>query len=107
MVAMPGPAAHTRWLAYTVLVCAQAVRAYANRSLRVPVYRLERNGLLLTACVGAIGIQAAIPSVPAFQTAFGAVPLDFADWLIVGGVALVPAALAQVMRGWRHREWVA
>ena len=52
MVAMPGPAAHTRWLAYTVLVCAQAVRAYANRSLRVPVYRLERNGLHAGGSVG-------------------------------------------------------
>jgi Ca2+-transporting ATPase len=107
MVTMPGPAGHTRWLAYTALVCAQAVRAYANRSLRVPVYRLSRNGFLLAACVGAIAIQAAIPSIPPLREAFGAVPLDADDWSIVAAVALAPAVLAQGMRAWRHRDWVA
>ena len=29
MVSAPGPADHARWLAYTVLVCSQAVRASA------------------------------------------------------------------------------
>ena len=37
---------HARWLAFTTLVCAQAVRAYANRSLREPLYRLSPNPLL-------------------------------------------------------------
>ena len=43
----PGDAEHVRWLAYTALVCGQVVRAYANRSLRIPVLRVGRNGFLL------------------------------------------------------------
>ena len=45
MVTHPGTPEHARWLAYTTLVCAQVVRAYANRSLTVPLHRLGRNTL--------------------------------------------------------------
>jgi Ca2+-transporting ATPase len=107
MVTMTGPADHTRWLAYTALVSAQAVRGYANRSLRVPIHRLAPNGLLLGACLTTVLVQAVIPFVPPLQEAFGAVPLDAADWAIVAVIALAPALLAQLMRGWRHRVWVA
>ena len=107
MVAMSGPADHTRWVAYTALVCAQAVRAYANRSLVEPVHRLARNGLLLAACLATIAVQAAIPFIPPLREAFRAAPLDAADWLIVATIALAPAILAQLMRGWQHRAWVA
>ena len=40
MATHPGTAEHARWLAYTGLVCAQAVRANANRSVREPIHRL-------------------------------------------------------------------
>jgi P-type Ca2+ transporter type 2C len=107
MVAMSGPADHTRWLAYTTLVCAQAVRAYANRSLREPINRLGVNGLLLAACLATIAVQAVIPLVPPLAEAFSATPLDATDWTIVAVIALTPAILAQVMRGRRRRTWVA
>ena len=35
----PGGFEHARWLAFTALVVAQAVRAYANRSLTLPLQR--------------------------------------------------------------------
>jgi Ca2+-transporting ATPase len=107
MVTMSGPAEHTRWLAYTALVCSQAVRAYANRSLREPVHRLAMNGFLLAACVATITVQAAIPLVPALREAFSATPLDAVDWSLVAIIALAPAVLAQLMRAWRHQTWVA
>ncbi len=107
MVAAPGPADHARWLAYTVLVCSQAVRAYANRSLRAPIWRLQTNGLLLIACILTVVIQALIPVVPALQEIFRAAPLEAGDWLIVAVVALAPAVLAHVMRMWRGQLWVA
>ena len=107
MVTMSGSADHTRWVAYTALVCAQAVRAYANRSLREPVFRLATNGLLLAACLTTIAVQAAIPLIPPLREAFRAAPLDAADWLIVAIIALAPAVLAQVMRARHHRTWVA
>jgi magnesium-transporting ATPase (P-type) len=73
----------------------------------VPVYRLATNGLLLTACLATIAVQAAIPLVPPLREAFSATPLDASDWVIVATIALAPALLAQGMRAWRHRTWVA
>ncbi|MGH2407359.1 MAG: HAD-IC family P-type ATPase, partial [Candidatus Limnocylindrales bacterium] len=97
---------HATWLAYTALVIGQAVRAYANRSLTTPVWRLPFNGFLLAACVTVIVIQVALPIVPAVATAFHATPLDLLDWTLVAVVALVPAAVAQVLRAVTGREWV-
>jgi len=101
-----GTADHARWLAYTALVCAQAVRAYANRSLREPLHHLGWNGFLLATCLLAITIQVAIPLVPPLADAFRATALDAFDWGLVGAVALAPAALAEALRG-RRIAWVA
>jgi Ca2+-transporting ATPase len=98
---------HARWLAYTALVCAQAVRAYANRSIREPVHRLGRNGVLLAACIGTVVIQALIPYIPPIRDAFRAIPLDPFDWLLVAVVAVLPAILAETIRTVRRSVWVA
>jgi Ca2+-transporting ATPase len=107
MVSHPGTAEHARWLAYTSLVVAQAVRANANRSVREPIHRLPMNWFLLAAGLGVVAIQAAIPFVPLLAEAFHATPLDPADWAIVAVVALVPAILAEVVRTVTGRTWVA
>jgi Ca2+-transporting ATPase len=107
MVTHQGSADHTRWLAYSVLVCAQAVRANANRSVREPIHRLHPNWFLLAAGVAVIAIQAVIPSVPVLAEAFRATPLDTADWLIVAAVALAPAVVAELMRTIGRRTWIA
>jgi hypothetical protein len=39
--------------------------------------------------------------------AFRATPLDLSDWLIVAIIALVPAAVAELIRATTGREWVA
>ena len=101
-----GDPEHGRWLGYTSLAVGQVVRAYANRSLTVPVWRLPRNGVLLVAAVFAVGVQAAIPVVPALADAFRATPLDVGDWALVIAVALAPAAFAHVLR-LTGRLWVA
>jgi len=82
------------------------VRAYANRSLTVPVWRLPRNGALLAAAILVVVVQAAIPVVPALADAFRAAPLDAGDWALVAIVALAPAAFAHVLRV-SGRAWVA
>jgi len=102
-----GASAHAQWLAYTALVCAQAVRAYANRSLTKPLRRLAANRLLLGACVAVVAIQAAIPVVPGLADAFRATPLTLPEWGIVAAVALAPAVLAEVVRSSRRIAWVA
>ena len=107
MVTHPGSAEHTRWLAYTILVCAQAVRANANRSIRSPIHRLPLNWFLLAAGFAVIAIQAAIPYVPFLAEAFRATPLDAADWAIVAVIALAPALVAEVVRTVTGRTWIA
>ena len=100
---------HAAWLAYTMLVIAQCVRAYWNRSLREPIHRLGRNGFLLAACVVAASIQVLIPYIPGLAEAFHATPLDFDDWLLVLGVAFAPAVVAELVRWQRRgrRIWIA
>jgi Ca2+-transporting ATPase len=98
---------HARWLAFTALVCGQAARAYANRSLATPVHRLRANGVLAAACLAVVAVQAAIPYVPPLAEAFRATQLDVVDWALVGIVALAPGALAEVARTVRGVTWVA
>jgi len=107
MATDPQGPAHGQWLAYTALVCGQAVRAYANRSLTEPLHRLSRNGFLFAAAVVTVAIQVAIPYLPALADAFRAQPLDAVDWALVALVALGPALVAQVVRARSHRRWVA
>jgi P-type Ca2+ transporter type 2C len=97
---------HARWLAFTALAVGQAVRAYANRSLTVPVYRLAMNGFLAIAVTLVIVGQAAIPYLPPLASAFRASPLSATEWALVAAVALLPAAAAQVARA-TGRRWIA
>ena len=107
MATHPGGPEHAQWLAYTALVCGQVVRAYANRSLREPVWRLPTNRFLLGAAVLVIAIQVAIPYLPVVSEAFQATPLDLSDWLVVAAIALAPAILAQLVRAVTGRTWTA
>jgi Ca2+-transporting ATPase len=107
MLSQSGSLAHSTWLAYTALVCAQVVRAYANRSLRTPVHRLGRNGLLLFGGVAVVLVQAAIPFIPGVAEAFRASPLDAGEWLLVALIALAPALVAEAWRSMGRGPWVA
>ncbi len=105
MVTHPGSADHARWLAYTVLVGSQVVRAYANRSLREPISRLPANWFLLGAGVAVIAIRAIIPSVPVLADAFRATPLDASDWAVVAIIAppMCRCGASDVVSGSRRR----
>ena len=107
LVLDPKGPAHGQWLAYTALVCAQAVRAYANRSLTEPLTRLSRNGFLLAAATTVVVVQVLIPFVPALADAFRAQSLSLLEWGLVAVIALAPAVLAQGMRAVSHRIWIA
>ena len=109
MLARGGTFEHAAWLAYTVLVVSQCVRAYWNRSLHQPIHRLGRNGLLFVACLLAVAIQLLIPYVPPLAEAFRATPLDLTEWLVVAVIAFAPALAAEGVR-WRghgRATWVA
>jgi Ca2+-transporting ATPase len=109
MLTVGGSFDHAAWLAYTVLVVGQCVRAYWNRSVREPIHRLGRNGFLLGACLAAVAVQALIPYVPVVAESFRAVPLDAAEWVAVVIVAFIPAVVAEVIRtlGRGRVVWVA
>jgi len=98
---------HARWLAYTALVAGQAVRANANRSLRFPVLRRRPNPLLLAGAAITLAVQLAIPYIPAIGGPFHATVLDLTDWALVAVVALLPAAVAEVLRATGRFSWVA
>jgi magnesium-transporting ATPase (P-type) len=97
---------HARWLAYTVLVVGQVVRAYANRSITLSVLRLRRNGFLLLAVLVVVAIHVAIPYVPPLAEAFHASSLVAWEWGVVVAIALAPALAADVVRR-LGRTWVA
>jgi Ca2+-transporting ATPase len=104
----PGGFEHARWVAMTTLVVAQAVRAYANRSLRQPVLSLRPNRFLATVCVIVVLAQVAIPYVPPLADAFRASPLSATEWLTAGLVALAPATVGELVRWGRGDiDWVA
>jgi Ca2+-transporting ATPase len=107
MTSHPGGFEHARWLAYTALVCGQLVRAWANRSLRTPVHRIGRNGLLLGMCVAVAAIQVAIPFLPGVAEAFHATRLELSDWGLVAIVAFAPAIAAEAIRTFGRTAWVA
>jgi P-type Ca2+ transporter type 2C len=99
---------HARWLAFTALVVGQAVRAYANRSIRNPVHRLRTNGFLAVTCLLVVAVQALIPYVPPLAATFRATPLQPLDWALVAAVALLPALLAETIRTRRPgSRWIA
>jgi Ca2+-transporting ATPase len=99
LLAHPAGFEHARWVAFTTLVVAQAVRAYANRSLTLPLRRLGTNRFLLLACLIVIAAQGAIPYIPGVSDAFRAVPLSAAEWLLAGSVAGAPAVVAELAKG--------
>ncbi len=103
----PAGSDHARWLAFTALVVAQAVRAYGNRSLTRPLTALGSNRVLLGAAIAVVAIQIAIPAVPALAGIFRATPLDGRDWLIVAAIAVAPLLVAELVRRTTGRTWVA
>jgi Ca2+-transporting ATPase len=98
---------HARWVAFTLLVLGQLVRAYANRSLTLPVHRLAPNGFLALACLSAAAIQLAIPFVPLLAEAFRASPLSVEELGLVAVIAVAPALLAEVIKTIRPTVWIA
>jgi Ca2+-transporting ATPase len=106
MLFVGGGLEHGRWVAFTALAVGQVIRAYANRSLVVPVHRLRVNGFLAIAVLLVIAAQAAVPYLAPLADAFRASPLSPGEWGLVACVALAPAVAAQVARA-MGRRWVA
>lgn len=98
---------HQRWLAFTTLVVAQAVRANANRSLTSPTWTLVPNVFIGVAAVLVVAVQVVIPFVPALADAFRATPLSPLEWGLVLLVATGPWLAAEAIRSRARIGWVA
>jgi Ca2+-transporting ATPase len=107
LVASGGGTSHERWVAFTALVLAQAVRANANRSLTRPTWLLPVNRYLAGAAFLVATVQVLIPFVPPLADAFRASPLSPLEWLVAIGVALLPWGIAEAIRVRRGLAWVA
>lgn len=109
MLTHAGDLAYRSWLAYTILVVSQCVRAYWNRSAHWPIRSLRSNGVLLSACIVAVTMQVVIPLVPPLAELFHAQPIALGDWPLIVAIAAAPALLAEVVRGTRRgpKLWVA
>ena len=102
-----GGLGHGRWLAFTALVVAQAVRANANRSLAAPTWTLAPNTFIGIAAVVVVAAQVVIPFLPPLADAFRATPLSPLEWVLVLAVATGPWLVAEAIGSRARLAWVA
>lgn len=98
---------HQRWVAFTALVLAQAVRANANRSLGQNSWTLVPNRFLAAAAIVVASIQVLIPFVPPLADAFRASPLTPLEWILAFAVAVAPWLAAEAIRYRARLAWIA
>ena len=101
-----GDADEGRSLAFAVLVVSHVIWALAARSwTRVALGpALFTNARLLAVVVGTLVLQVLVESVPAVAAFLGVDALDLDDWLLAGGLGLVPAVAVDLSKGierWR------
>jgi Ca2+-transporting ATPase len=79
--------AHARTMAFTTLMMFQLFNVFNCRSAtRSAFHRMFANGWLITAVVLSLAAHLMVIYVPVMQTAFHAVPLSLADWMVASGV---------------------
>jgi magnesium-transporting ATPase (P-type) len=71
------------------------------------VTSLRPNLFLLSTCLVVMAVQVLIPFVPPLADVFRASPLSPWEWVLVAGVALLPALVAEVIRRIGRGPWVA
>jgi Ca2+-transporting ATPase len=106
VLALDGPAARARTVAFMTLALAQLFHLGNARSER-PVIRPGRvlaNPYAVAALAFALVLQVAAVSIAPLAGVLGVVPLDGPAWLLVVSCALVPAAVGQAIRLVRRRR---
>ncbi|MBN1933833.1 MAG: cation-translocating P-type ATPase [Anaerolineae bacterium] len=90
---------HAQTMSFVTLSASELFRAYTARSERYSVFSigLFGNKVMQWAVLGSLLVLLATVYIPGLNTAvFNNMPLDFADWLAVAPLMLVPAAVAEV-----------
>jgi hypothetical protein len=80
---------------FSVLMTAHLLYAFVVRRTRAGV-RLRRNGWLVAAVAGGIGLQAAVVTIPSLQDVFGTAPLTVREWALVVLLGVLPVLMLRV-----------
>jgi Ca2+-transporting ATPase len=89
-------------MAFLTIGIAELLLVFSLRSQSAPAWREPRNGTLLLAVGASLGLLAAFVLVPAFREPFGTVTLDGGQLGVVVGLAVLPAALVEVLKAIRR-----
>jgi Ca2+-transporting ATPase len=94
-----------RTVAFTVMVIAQLVHAFNCRSERLSLFQvgLWTNRPLLLAFSFSLGIQIAVLTVPAVAPIFKVAPLPIEDWVLMGGMGVLPFLIMEAIKVLRRR----
>jgi P-type Ca2+ transporter type 2C len=90
--------------AYVTVALAELVFVFSCRSEREPPWRLPRNIHLELAALASLGVLAATVYAPALQGPFETVALGWGALLVILGLAVVPALVAEGAKAVRHRR---
>lgn len=90
----------SKTVAFCTIALTQSFFSMACRSFTktIPQLGLFSNLYTLFATVGTVAIQMVLVSIPATSSLLASVPLDFNDWLIVFGLALIPVTLVELAK---------
>lgn len=95
----------SRTVAFTVMVVAQLVHAFNCRSNRLSLFQLGvgTNRALLWAFLLSLLVQVSVLTLPAAGPVFKVVPLPAEDWVLMGGMAILPFMLMEAVKWLRRR----
>jgi P-type Ca2+ transporter type 2C len=95
-----GDIVYTQTMAFATLITAELLRAFTARSQTHTVRRLGlmTNPHVVLAAAVSFAMLIALLYIPALRAAFGTVGLGLRDWLVVAGLGLAPAVVAEVTK---------
>ncbi|MDP2872045.1 MAG: cation-translocating P-type ATPase [Bacillota bacterium] len=97
---------YSQTMAFATLVTAELVRAHTSRSDRYTVRQLGlwTNRHVVMATLVSFAMLLAVLYIPVLATAFRIVALSGRDWIIAGGLALLPALTAEALKTMARRR---
>jgi Ca2+-transporting ATPase len=94
-----GDVAVARTMAFSVLSLSQLVHAFNTRSDK-SVFRigLTSNPRMTLSFLVCLAMQLTVVTIPALASIFRVVPLSVTQWLMVGGLSLLPLPLVEIQK---------
>lgn len=92
---------HAQTVAFVSLVCVQLLNTFSARSETISIFKqkLFSNHFLVLANISSLFLVCLMVYVPFLNRLLGTVPIDAADWFLVGASMLVPLAFIEFYKG--------